>query len=187
MALPSSQFWRPADSYQRAKSIKDKTTQAYHWEEELTSSTNLLQHGGRNGHTSSPDTETDKHVHRQQIQTFLYILFQLVSLSLGNITGFFIPRKPRGSQSTETWGSGLTPDALLLAPRATERFLKPVKPAGCAQGSKIQQIPGQLSGDSYFVNGHTEPQTLLIFENGTYRLTKLISNHGCSSEEYSWM
>lgn len=49
-----------------------------------------------------------------------------------------------------------------------------MKPAGCAQGSKIQQIPGQLSGDSYFVNGHTEPKTLQIFENGNYRLTKLI-------------
>ncbi len=71
-------------------------------------------------------------------------------------------------------GSGPTPDALLLAPRATERFLRLVKPAGCAQGSKIQQIPGQLSGDSYFVKGHTKPKTLQIFESDNYRLTKLI-------------
>lgn len=100
---------------------------------------------------------------------------QLVCVSLGNLTVFFIPRKP---------DTGPTPDALLLAPRATERFLRPVKPAGCAQGSKIQQIPGQLSGDSYFVNGHTEPKTLQIFENVNYRLSNLIR---WSFDKYYWM
>lgn len=106
-----------------------------------------------------------------------------ISLSLGNLTGFFIPRKPWGSQIRDDWGSGPTPDALLLAPRATERFLKPVKPAGCAQGSKIQQIPAQLSGESYFVNDHTEPKILQIFENVNYRLTKLIRDNTCMFNE----
>ena len=99
---------------------------------------------------------------------------------LGDLTGIFIPRKPRCSQSSEGWGCGPTPDALLLAPRATERFLRPVKPAGCAQGSKIQQIPGQLSGGSYFVKGHTEIKTLKIFENVNYRLAKLTRDCTCS-------
>lgn len=126
--------------------------------------------------TERKELVSQTNIHHLHINTFtynicmninihLYIFSSIVplnhlSLSLGNLSGFFIPRKPRGSQSRQDWGSGPTPDALLLAPRATERFLRPVKPAGCAQGSKIQQIPGQLSGDSYFVNGHTEPKTL---------------------------
>lgn len=162
-ALPSSQFCRAADSYQRAKSIKDITTQAYHWER----GTNLL--------------------HQVFTHTPRFILLhsgpsQPVSISLENLTCFFIPRKPWGGQSRENWG--LTPDALLLAPRATERFLRPVKPAGCAQGSKIQQIPGQLSGDSYFVNGHTELKTFQIFENSNYRLNKSIKDGACCTDEY---
>lgn len=77
---------------------------------------------------------------------------------MGTLTVFFSFLENPGAAR-----AGRTPDALLLAPMATERFLRPVKPAGCAQGSKIQQIPGQLSGDRYFVNSHTEPKILQIF------------------------
>ena len=177
-ALPSSQFWSPADLYQRA--IKDNNNQAYHWEK----ATSLLHYGQK----SSPDTEPDEVVlqHNDSVRqfkhTFLFIFVPfsviiLLVLAWENLTSFFIPRKPESSQSGEDWGP--TPDALLLAPRATERFLRPVKPAGCAQGSKIQHIPGQLSGDSYFVNG----QTHQIFEIGNYRLTKLIRDRACSFDE----
>lgn len=90
---------------------------------------------------------------------FASLLFVLSSNDLGR------------KKKSET---GSTPDAVLLAPRATERFLRPVKPAGCAQGSKNQQIPGQLSGDSDSANGHTEPRTLQIFQKVNYRLTDSI-------------
>lgn len=120
--------------------------------------------------SSPPPPSPHKYTHVQHRNQHKHIFYtapfynsssQLVTLSLGNLTVVFIPRKP---------DTGPTPDALLLAPRATERFLRPVKPAGCARGSKIQQIPGQLSGDSYSVNGHTGPKTLQIFENVNYRL-----------------
>lgn len=131
--------------------------------------------------TSSTSSSLQIHSHAKSKSIHFYTSLlchgssQLVCVSLGNLTVFFIPRKP---------DTGPTPDALLLAPRATERFLRPVKPAGCAQGSKIQQIPGQLSGDSYFVNGHTEPKTLQIFENVNYRLSNLIR---WSFDKYYWM
>lgn len=87
----------------------------------------------------------------------------------------------------KTTERGSTPDAVLLAPRATERFLRPVKPAGCAQGSKIQQIPGQLSGDSDSVNGHTEPRTLQIFQKVNYRLSDSIRWAFLRSTIRSWV
>lgn len=127
-------------------------------------------------------TSSTKHPHTTPFNLLHSGSSQRVSFTSESLTCFFIPRKPWGGQSRENWG--LTPDALLLAPRATERFLRPVKPAGCAQGSKIQQIPGQLSGDSYFVNGHTELKTLKISESGGNRLNNSIKDQACCSDEY---
>lgn len=98
-----------------------------------------------------------------------------------------ICRKTSGTaRAVRTEFSAPTPDAPLLAPRATERFLRPVKAAGCAQGSKIQEIPGQISGGSYFVKGHEElkKKTLKIFGNVNYRLCKLNRLSKCSLKDF---